>query len=98
MFNSKSSWSFRRLFPITFLLSILVAQGAEQTKENTAGPGRHAASDEGEAAIKKFKVNEGFKVELFAAEPMLVNPVCFAFDEKGRAYVVETFRHSEGTV
>jgi len=26
------------------------------------------------------------------AEPLLANPVAFAFDEKGRAFVVETYR------
>ena len=36
------------------------------------------------------------KIGLFAAEPMLANPVSFATDERGRFYVVETFRHSDG--
>lgn len=63
-----------------------------------AGPKVAAASDEGELAIKKFRVPAGFKVELFAAEPLLANPVSFAIDEKGRFYVAETFRHSDGVL
>src|SRR5438034_7471729 len=54
------------------------------------------ASDEGELAIKKFQGPPGLKVDLWAAEPMLANPVAFNFDEKGRAYVCETFRLNAG--
>ena len=35
---------------------------------------------------------KGLQLSVFAAEPDFVNPVCFTFDEKGRAYVVETHR------
>jgi quinoprotein glucose dehydrogenase len=55
-----------------------------------------AAPDEAVQSIKKFKVPEGFKVDLWAAEPMLENPVAFSFDEKGRAFVCETFRLGDG--
>ncbi|GIW89472.1 MAG: glucose dehydrogenase [Isosphaeraceae bacterium] len=54
------------------------------------------ASDEGQRAIAAFRVPPGMRVELFAAEPLLANPVAFALDPAGRAYVVETFRHSDG--
>ena len=39
---------------------------------------------------------EGLSVELFAAEPHLANPVAFWMDEKGVAYVAETFRLNDG--
>ena len=39
---------------------------------------------------------EDLKIELFAAEPLLANPVAFCFDEKGRCYVAETFRIQHG--
>lgn len=54
------------------------------------------ASDEGKNAIARFRLPAGAKMQLLAAEPMLANPVAFCFDEKGRAYVVETFRHHKG--
>ena len=54
------------------------------------------ASDDGELAVKKFYVAPGLKADLWAAEPMLANPVAFNFDEKGRAYVCETFRLHAG--
>ena len=56
------------------------------------------ASNEGELAMKRFTVPSGFKVELFAAEPHLANPVAFHVDERGRFFVVETFRHSAGVL
>ncbi len=46
-----------------------------------------------ELAIKQFQVPTGFKVDLFASEPLLLNPVAFCFDEQGRIYVAETFRY-----
>ena len=55
-----------------------------------------AASDAGTRAIRSFRVPPGLSVELFAAEPHLANPVAFYLDEKGVAYVAETFRHSDG--
>src|SRR5262245_1785782 len=54
------------------------------------------ASNQGELAIKRFQVAPGLKVDLWAAEPLLANPVAFNFDEKGRAYVCETFRLGAG--
>ena len=54
------------------------------------------ASDEGKNAIKSFKFDEGLHCDLWAAEPLLANPVCFTQDEKGHWYVAETFRQERG--
>jgi quinoprotein glucose dehydrogenase len=54
------------------------------------------ASDEGQRAMKRIRVPEGLRVELFAAEPLLANPVAFCVDHKNRFYVAETFRHGAG--
>ena len=35
----------------------------------------------------------GLQAKLWAAEPMLANPVAFDFDEKGRLFVSETHRY-----
>lgn len=56
------------------------------------------ASDAGEEAIAKMRPAPGLKVELFAAEPLLANPVALNFDEKGRCYLVETWRLAHGVV
>lgn len=47
---------------------------------------------EAEQALKRLRPPKGLQASLFAAEPDFVNPVSFCFDEKGRAYVVETHR------
>ena len=52
----------------------------------------------GEDAMKKFKVAEGYKVELFASEkefPDLANPVQMSFDNQGRLWVavMPTYPH-----
>src|SRR6185436_10882672 len=54
------------------------------------------ASEEAAQAIQRFAFPKGIQVELFAAEPRLANPVSFALDEHGTAYVAETFRHHQG--
>ncbi len=49
------------------------------------------------AAMAAFRLPEGFRVELFAAEPMLTNPIAFCLDEQGRVFVAEDHRFLEGT-
>ena len=44
-------------------------------------------------ALEKMVVPDGFKVELVASEPDLVNPVAMAFDDRGRIYVTESFEY-----
>ncbi len=47
-------------------------------------------------AIKQFQTPPGFKVDLFASEPQLLNPVAFSLDEQGRVFVAETYRYRKG--
>src|SRR5688572_13145514 len=54
------------------------------------------ASNEGELAMKGIILPEGFKAELFAAEPHLANPVAFDIDHQNRFWVAETFRLHAG--
>src|SRR5690242_516249 len=51
------------------------------------------AHDAAELGMKKFQFAPGVKAELFAAEPMLQNPVSFSIDEKGRFFIAETHRY-----
>src|ERR1700689_5543007 len=44
-----------------------------------------------EESVARFKVPDEFEVKLFAGEPLVVNPVAFTIDEKGRIWVVELF-------
>ena len=40
-------------------------------------------------ALETFQVLEGFRIELVAAEPLVIDPVEIAFDENGGLYVAE---------
>ena len=42
-----------------------------------------------EQALQTFQLPEGFRIELVASEPQVVDPVAIAFDEQARIYVVE---------
>jgi putative membrane-bound dehydrogenase-like protein len=44
---------------------------------------------EPEAALKSFKVREGFRLEPVAVEPLVMDPVSVCFDADGRIYSVE---------
>src|SRR5262245_10992046 len=39
--------------------------------------------------LATFRVAKGFKVELVASEPDVIDPVAMAFDEDGRLFVAE---------
>src|SRR5215204_6710055 len=85
-----------RAIALVLLTASCVRPAQVVTDTNTIAPRVAAASDEGELAMKRFRIPKGFKVELFAAEPLLANPVAFAIDEKGRFFVAETFRLHSG--
>ena len=72
-------------------VSALLAQETKKPYEPRIAP----KSGEAKAAIGAMKIPEGFKVDLWAAEPNVANPVAFAIDEKGRIFVAETFRQGD---
>jgi quinoprotein glucose dehydrogenase len=45
------------------------------------------------ADLRRFQPAAGLKVEVWAAEPQLENPVAFAFDNSGRCFIAETHRY-----
>lgn len=99
---SPRTYVVRGLSKALFVLGLALLPGAGSAAElpttTNKGPQVAAASNEGELAIKAFRLQEGFKVDLFAAEPHLANPVAFHIDEKGQFYVVETFRLHDGVL
>jgi hypothetical protein len=44
-------------------------------------------------AISKMTVPEGFKVELVASEPDIVNPIALSFDDRGRIWITESVEY-----
>jgi len=97
MLNWKSvSALVQGLFVCLLAARPLLASAAQFVPPDKTIPKIALASNEGELAIKKFVVAPGFKVDLWAAEPLLANPVAICTDEKGRWYVAETFRLHAG--
>src|SRR5713101_1662142 len=48
--------------------------------------------------LATFRVPKGFRVELVASEPDVVDPVAMAFDEDGRLFVAEMRGYPNGGV
>ncbi len=78
--------------PLAGLFALLaVAVPPKDPTEKPADPNKDA-----EKALKAITVPKGMTAELWAAEPLLANPVSFCFDNQGRAYVAETTRFDKG--
>lgn len=77
-----------------FVLAALIASAVppEEQKGRATPPAKGSA----EEAVGQVRVEGGLKVEVWAAEPLMKNPVAFCFDEKGRAYVAESDRFGNG--
>ena len=68
--------------------------GPQQT--SFKAPTIAAASDEAERAIKRFTYPNGWKAELWAAEPNVAHGVAFDVADDGRVFVAESFRAWRG--
>jgi putative membrane-bound dehydrogenase-like protein len=82
-------------FPFTSVLVALsaICLSAAQAAEPPAPPSldklpRIPPKSPAEAA-KTFRVLDGFRMDLLAAEPLVASPVAITYDEDGRAYVCE---------
>ncbi|HZZ73633.1 MAG TPA: PVC-type heme-binding CxxCH protein [Pirellulales bacterium] len=83
-------------FLLTFLNAAVVARGDDPQpkpviphgQSKMPGPALTPAQ-----AIAKMKVPEGFKVELVASEPDIINPVAMAIDERGRFWITESVEY-----
>jgi putative membrane-bound dehydrogenase-like protein len=73
------------LLLVAGLLALPLAPGREERAPGTAPKG--PLSPREEAAT--FHLARGFRAELVASEPDVVDPVAMAFDEDGRIYVAE---------
>src|SRR5678816_2620850 len=40
-------------------------------------------------ALGTFQLRKGFRLELVAAEPLVIDPIALAFDEDGRLFFIE---------
>ena len=92
-----SQWKLACATSLIASIAVL-ALAAPESAPSKWKPHIEPASEEAELAIGQFRLPEGFKAELFAAEPRLANPVAFHIDEKGRFFVAETFRLHHGVL
>jgi len=75
-------------FKIILLSGIATVTAVAQDKPNLNKDGtmRPLTAEEG---LKLIEVPKGYKLELVASEPMVKEPVCFAFDGNGALFVCE---------
>ena len=74
------------------LLVLLGGGGGTGGAAESAAPTTNAAPTAAELGLKKLELAPGLKAELWAAEPMLENPVAISMDDRGRLFVAETHR------
>ncbi len=70
-------------------LMLLALSNVEATGQQPNAAGGFTPDE----AVKRMVVPEGFHVEVFAAEPMVRQPVTACFDERGRLWVVEYLQY-----
>jgi len=88
---SRRAWAFNpHVFGVSCLTMLLATR-------LLAGDSKLDGTQAATAAMAAFRLPEGFTAELFAADPMLTNPIAFCLDEHGRVYVAEEHRFLEGT-
>ena len=56
----------------------------DAAKADKAKPKAPAKGSPEEELLPQVQVEKGLKVEVWASEPLMANPVSFCFDEKGR--------------
>src|SRR6187200_954062 len=74
------STSIKQFFATIVILVALHTSCSEKHYTNALSP---------EEAMRTFTLNDDFKIELFAAEPFVLDPVEMTFDEEGNVFVVE---------
>lgn len=72
---------------LAFVAVVVLAHPAPAQPKKKDGPLSPAD------ALAALKVADGFQVELFAAEPMLINPTSMDVDHKGRVWVAEAVNY-----
>jgi quinoprotein glucose dehydrogenase len=74
------------------------ARGHLKPLDRLTTPVIREASADAKDALGHMNVAPGFKIELWAAEPMFANPVAFNLDAQGRVFVAETHRYGSSVL
>lgn len=89
----------RLIAPVALLAGLSGWQslaGQQKTTPDPLQPSVAAASDEGQQALAGMRWPKDLEGRLWAAEPLVANPVAFYVDFSGRMYVCESFRQERG--
>lgn len=100
MKKSMPGWVVRALL-VGAVVGVAGAEKAKGQEVQRSGPPsatQPVAFEQAEKDAAKFKVMHGIKVDVFAAEPQLADPVQMCTDSKGRWWIAETFRYRLGGV
>src|SRR5689334_9122149 len=84
------------LLASTFTFINSDAQNKQPAKTDVIPHGQSSAPGPAlspQEALKKMQVPPGFRVELVASEPDIVNPVAMTFDERGRIWITESLEY-----
>lgn len=99
----------RRLIFLSALLLLMVSLGAADSKPPATNAAVKPATPEPGSEVKLARVppmtpeqshaatevQPGFRLDLVATEPQVIDPIAMSFDEAGRAYVIEMRDYSE---
>src|SRR5689334_12007948 len=83
------------LLPALLAATVALAGGPADTPDPYAGRIAKASND-WQKTVQRMQLPKDVAADLWAAEPHVANIVAFAFDEKGRCFVAETFRLHAG--
>jgi putative membrane-bound dehydrogenase-like protein len=89
----------RGVLPFFALFVVLQARGDDppfpKPYDTEKRPDRPMPAAE---AARAFRVPPGFKVDVFAAEPDVCNPIAMTWDNRGRLWVAENYTYAERAV
>ena len=80
-----------KLVTALYCLPILAAAAADVLPWRFDEPPNEPYSPQ--EAIQHMKVPEGFRLELVASEPDIVNPIAMRFDDRGRIFITESIEY-----
>ena len=77
------SYRLKLLTTALFALAVLAAGPSSADAQALSPP----------EALERFKLAEGFHVELYASEPLVRQPVTMTFDDRGRMWVIQYLQY-----
>ena len=86
---------FTKTSSLLALAFIALAQADDFPTPYNSEKDKSANPPSPQKAAASFKLPEGFKTTVFAAEPDVQNPIAMAWDHKGRMWVAENFTYAE---